>query len=87
VEGFAARTARNGRVGLELLRACSPDVVLLDLMMPELDGFGFLAGWREGAEPRPPVLASSAFDDYLPAAVAQGAAAALRNPYDLDELC
>ncbi len=34
--------AANGREGLELLRREHPDMVLLDLMMPELDGFGLL---------------------------------------------
>jgi CheY-like chemotaxis protein len=86
VEGFSVATARNGRVGLELLRSAAPDVVLLDLMMPELDGFGFLAGYRELPPPRPPVLASSAFEGYLPVALEQGAAAVLKKPYDLDDL-
>jgi threonine synthase len=34
--------ATNGRSGIELLRAKQPDLVLLDLMMPEIDGFGVL---------------------------------------------
>lgn len=34
--------ARNGREAMELIRARRPDLVLLDLMMPELDGFGVL---------------------------------------------
>lgn len=37
-EGYIAKTAANGRLGLELIQALSPDVVLLDLMMPEMDG-------------------------------------------------
>jgi adenylate cyclase len=35
--------AENGRVGLERLQESAPDVVLLDLMMPEMDGFQFVA--------------------------------------------
>lgn len=34
--------AENGREGLELIRRERPDVILLDLMMPEVDGFGVL---------------------------------------------
>jgi YesN/AraC family two-component response regulator len=34
--------ARNGREALEVIRSKRPDLVLLDLMMPELDGFGVL---------------------------------------------
>ncbi len=39
--------ARNGREALEVIRAEQPDLVLLDLMMPELDGFGVLEQMRE----------------------------------------
>jgi CheY-like chemotaxis protein len=38
--------ADNGRVALERLREVSPSVVLLDLMMPEMDGFEFVAEFR-----------------------------------------
>ena len=34
--------ARNGREALEIIRSQNPDLILLDLMMPELDGFGVL---------------------------------------------
>lgn len=37
-EGFRVATARDGRTGLELVRELSPELVLLDLMLPELDG-------------------------------------------------
>jgi CheY-like chemotaxis protein len=85
-EGYAVRTARNGRLGIESLREFPPDVVVLDLMMPEVDGFGVLDAWRELPEPRPPVVVVSAFDGYLPLALKRGASAALRKPFDLDAL-
>jgi DNA-binding response OmpR family regulator len=37
-EGFMVETAENGVLGLELIRQMKPDVVLLDLMMPEMNG-------------------------------------------------
>ncbi|MGE5224016.1 MAG: ATP-binding protein [Omnitrophica WOR_2 bacterium] len=40
-------TARDGKQGLELMRQEIPDLVLLDLMMPELDGFGILKAMQE----------------------------------------
>jgi CheY-like chemotaxis protein/anti-sigma regulatory factor (Ser/Thr protein kinase) len=45
-EGYAVVEAENGRVALERLREVSPSVVLLDLMMPEMDGFEFVAEFR-----------------------------------------
>jgi CheY-like chemotaxis protein len=45
-EGWSIDEAANGRVGLERLDAAPPDVIVLDLMMPEMDGFEFLAELR-----------------------------------------
>jgi CheY-like chemotaxis protein len=45
-EGWRVTTAENGRAGLEAVGARKPGLVLLDLMMPELDGFGFLRELR-----------------------------------------
>lgn len=44
--------AQDGRSGLEMVRRERPDVVLLDLMMPELDGFGVLEAMRADDELR-----------------------------------
>lgn len=38
VEGFLVETAENGQTGLELIQQFQPDIVLLDLMMPEMTG-------------------------------------------------
>ncbi|HEY3065549.1 MAG TPA: GAF domain-containing protein [Methylomirabilota bacterium] len=45
-EGYTVIEAENGRVALERLREIAPSVVLLDLMMPEMDGFEFVAEFR-----------------------------------------
>jgi len=47
--GCTVTEAENGRVGLDRLREHAPQIVLLDLMMPEMDGFAFLEALR--AEP------------------------------------
>lgn len=45
-EGFRAVDAPNGRLGLEALRVEKPDLVICDIMMPDLDGYGVLAALR-----------------------------------------
>jgi CheY-like chemotaxis protein len=45
-EGYAVVEAENGRVALERLDDVRPSVILLDLMMPEMDGFEFVAEFR-----------------------------------------
>ena len=45
-EGYAVETAENGKLGLELIEEMKPDIVLLDLMMPEMDGEEMLTKLR-----------------------------------------
>lgn len=48
-EGWQVSEADNGQIGLEQIARQPPDLILLDLMMPDVDGFQMLAGMR--AEP------------------------------------
>lgn len=45
-EGFDAIAAKNGRIGLFLAKAELPDLILCDVRMPELDGYGVITGLR-----------------------------------------
>jgi len=45
-EGYTVETAENGKLGLELVKEMSPDIILLDLMMPEMNGDEMLAKMR-----------------------------------------
>ncbi len=45
-EGYTVETAENGEVGLKLIEDMSPDIVLLDLMMPIMDGEEMLTKLR-----------------------------------------
>ena len=47
VDGYEVETAENGKVGLQLIKDLKPDIVLLDLMMPEMTGDEMLAELRE----------------------------------------
>ncbi|MCX6725541.1 MAG: response regulator, partial [Candidatus Saccharibacteria bacterium] len=46
-EGYQVETAENGRLGLEMIEKIKPAIVLLDLMMPEMNGDVMLAKLRD----------------------------------------
>ncbi|TNJ67991.1 response regulator [Paenibacillus hemerocallicola] len=46
-EGYTAGSAGNGRIALERLEISAPKLILLDLMMPEMDGFEFVTRLRK----------------------------------------
>jgi len=45
--GFKVETASNGKEGLEKLQSAVPDLVIADIMMPEMDGYALLSAMRE----------------------------------------
>jgi CheY-like chemotaxis protein len=61
--GWTVREAANGRLALDAIRAEVPDVILLDLMMPEMDGFELVAALQANAAWRDiPVIVLSSLD-------------------------
>lgn len=60
-EGYAVDVASSGEDGLSVARARYPDLVILDVMMPGLDGYDVLARLRAG-DPHLPVLMLTARD-------------------------
>jgi DNA-binding NarL/FixJ family response regulator len=50
MEGYAVVSAENGRVGVESARREKPDVILCDVMMPEMDGYAVLQTLRSEAD-------------------------------------
>ena len=63
--GWSVEEAENGREALAVFQQVHPDVVLLDIMMPEMDGFAACAALRKlsGGE-HTPVLIMTGLDDY-----------------------
>jgi DNA-binding response OmpR family regulator len=82
--GFSVLEAADGRAGIELARLHKPDAIILDILMPRLDGWSALRALKESAETRQiPVLMHSVVDsralgislgafDYLVKPVAPG---------------
>jgi CheY-like chemotaxis protein/tetratricopeptide (TPR) repeat protein len=90
-EGYLVTTAYDGERAVEILRNAPPDLVLLDLMLPKLDGFAVLEKLRGLAAPVgeiPVVLISgcSPTPEYRRRAEALRAAGLLRKPVSLDTL-
>jgi DNA-binding NarL/FixJ family response regulator len=83
-----AGEAADGEEALRLIAATRPDVVLLDVRMPKLDGLGVLRALRETAAAPPPCLVLTTFDDraLALAAIREGARGYLRKDVTLPEL-
>jgi CheY-like chemotaxis protein len=84
-EGYRVFVAADGKRGLGLLDSITPDVIVTDMVMPVLDGLGFLKAYRERPGPKAPVIAVSAIAPYLPEARALGASAVLEKPLEIDQ--
>jgi DNA-binding response OmpR family regulator len=85
--GFRALSAANGKQGLEIIAEHPPDLVLLDYMMPLLDGAGVLKAMR--ADPKlagVPVIMMTAVPESVVRARCQGYTAFLRKPFDFQTL-
>jgi CheY-like chemotaxis protein len=79
-EGFDVSSALDGKRGLELTRRLCPDVILLDMMMPEMDGLEFLTLLAALPSP-PPVVAQSGFHNLRDEALRRGARGFLAKPF------
>jgi CheY-like chemotaxis protein len=63
LEGYRVAVASNGVAGLELARSLKPDVLLLDLHVPQLDGLALLAALREDESTRDQLVVICTEDD------------------------
>lgn len=83
--GYAVRTADNGRRALALAHAVAPDLVVTDIVMPEMEGIATVMALKR-LRPRPRVIAISGrtavrANNYLAWASALGADAVLSKPF------
>lgn len=88
-EGYATTTARDGREALSRMRDAKPSLVILDLMMPQMNGLEVLDAMRAmGQSSRPSVIvlsAKSTHQDILEA-LERGADDFVPKPFDLEDL-
>ena len=83
--GHEVILARNGREGLELIAKQRPDVVLVDLQMPVMNGREFLKAVDASADSKLPVIVLSS-DRSVPEAERAPTRAFLPKPFKFDEL-
>ena len=90
-EGYQVQTAPDGQAALACLAAMrpgGPDAILLDMNMPELDGWGFAAAYRRTATPPPHarLIVMTAGTDADGACRDIAGDACLPKPFDLEDL-
>ena len=56
IEGYEVETAENGKAGLEAFARANPDLLILDLMLPELDGYRVLRSLRQEGHSTPMLI-------------------------------
>ncbi len=82
-EGYRVVTAHNGREALTSLAEQRPDVVLADIVMPDLDGIGLCLEMQRGGEDAPPLVFMTAVPQQrIPPGCRH--AGYLTKPFDLD---
>jgi CheY-like chemotaxis protein len=84
--GYAVTTASNGQEALAALRQAFPDLILLDLKMPVMNGFEFTRVFRAQHARRAPILVVTAADDPQRRATEAGADGWLGKPFDPEAL-
>ncbi len=86
IQGFEAKIAQDGIAGLELWRSWKPDLIILDIMLPMIDGFSILKTIRKEDE-KIPVLILSARGDTKDKVkgLKYGVDDYLSKPFDLEE--
>jgi DNA-binding response OmpR family regulator len=89
--GFDYRAALDGGAALEAVRERVPSVIILDLMLPDLDGFEVCRRVRSqtrGGEHRPPIIILTALDgdSSRQQGMLSGADEYLTKPFDPDQL-
>ena len=85
LEGYAVVTAVNGADGLSVLERTDPALILLDMRMPVLDGWGFARALREQGR-QVPVVVMTAAQDARRWAREIDAADVVPKPFDLVDL-
>jgi CheY-like chemotaxis protein len=87
-EGYVVEVADSGQTALDKIATNPPDLVLLDVMMPEMNGFEVTERIRQNPDlPFIPIILVTGYSEPMPAAgFESGADGFIRKPIDFDDL-
>jgi two-component system, chemotaxis family, chemotaxis protein CheY len=85
-EGHQVITAPHGAAALEVIALAPPDVILLDMKMPVMDGWAFARAYRAVPGWHAPIVVVTAAQDAASRAAEVAADGHLSKPFDLDAL-
>jgi len=85
-EGYEVEQASDGRAALELIDRQHPDIILLDMKMPGMDGWEFAKVYRELYDQQAPIIVITAAKDAAQRGSNVEAQSYLSKPFDLDAL-
>jgi CheY-like chemotaxis protein len=85
-EGYAVVVAENGADALKLAQSFQPQVILLDMKMPVMDGWAFARAYRRMPPPHGRIVVFTAAADAARRAAEANADGMLAKPFVLDDL-
>jgi DNA-binding response OmpR family regulator len=85
-EGYHVVSANDGAEGLTFLASTRPHLILLDMHMPGMDGWGFAREFHAREDHRIPLLLLTAHREAATCAEQVGAQGYISKPFDLDNL-
>lgn len=85
-EGYEVAEAAEGGAALAEIERAHPDLILVDMKMPGMDGWEFVARYRERYGRRAPIVVLTAAQDAARRGAAVDAEGYVAKPFDLDEL-
>ena len=86
MHGYTVKAAANGLEGLQLLQSLNPDLILLDMKMPVMNGWEFSRRLKEERDHSIPFVIISAAEDIRLRAQETGADGWLEKPFEMHDL-
>lgn len=85
-EGYSVTEAEDGPSGLEAVRTCEPDLILLDINLPEMDGYELTSHLRQLTSNPIIALTANVMKGDRERTLAAGCDGYIQKPIDVDEL-